>query len=49
MNKLDVLVAGDLRQEVPEFSSGYTLSSHSKLIEGDQERIQIFEGAVIKQ
>ena len=49
MNKLDVLVAGDLRQEVPEFSSGDTLSVHTKVIEGDKERIQIFEGVVIKK
>lgn len=49
MNKLDVLVAGDLRQEVPEFSPGDTLSVHTKVIEGDKERIQIFEGVVIKR
>ena len=49
MNKLDVLVAGDLREEVPEFSSGDTLSVHTKVIEGDKERIQIFEGVVIKK
>ena len=49
MNKLDAIVAGDLRQEVPEFSPGDTLSVHSKVIEGDKERIQIFEGVVIKK
>ncbi len=49
MNKLDAVVAGQLKTDVPEFASGDTLAVHTKVREGDKERIQIFEGVVIKR
>ncbi|HZZ84606.1 MAG TPA: 50S ribosomal protein L19 [Anaeromyxobacteraceae bacterium] len=36
-----------VRQDVPEFSAGDTVRVHTKIKEGDKERIQIFEGVVI--
>ena len=33
--------------EVPEFNIGDTVSVHTKIVEGDTERIQIFKGIVI--
>ncbi len=49
MNKVDALVAGDLKTDVPEFGAGDTLQVHTKVREGEKERIQIFEGVVIKR
>ncbi len=36
-----------VRKDVPEFSAGDTVRVHTKIKEGDKERIQIFEGVVI--
>lgn len=49
MNKLDMAVADQMKEDVPEFSSGDTVAVHVKVIEGDKERIQVFEGVVIKK
>lgn len=38
-----------LKENVPEFDIGDTVKVHLKIIEGDKERIQIFEGIVIKR
>lgn len=45
--KLDFLEKGELRTDLPSFSIGDTLSVHIKIIEGDQERIQVFQGTLI--
>ncbi len=37
-----------LRNDVPEFRSGDTVRVHTKIKEGDKERIQVFEGVVIR-
>ncbi|BDG07531.1 50S ribosomal protein L19 [Anaeromyxobacter paludicola] len=36
-----------VRKDVPEFSAGDTVRVHTKIKEGDKERIQVFEGVVI--
>lgn len=38
-----------LRQDLPDFRAGDTLRVHVKVIEGTRERIQVFEGVVIKR
>src|SRR6266498_5884689 len=38
-----------LRKDVPNFGAGDTVRVHVKIKEGDKERIQIFEGIVIKK
>lgn len=38
-----------IRTGLPEFKSGDTIKVHAKIIEGTKERIQIFEGIVIKK
>ncbi|WP_202079872.1 50S ribosomal protein L19 [Caldalkalibacillus salinus] len=38
-----------LKAEVPEFRAGDTLRVHVKVIEGQRERIQVFEGTVIRR
>ena len=36
-----------LRKDLPEFRSGDTVRVHTKIKEGDKERVQVFEGVVI--
>jgi len=36
-----------LREEVPTFAVGDTVDVHTKILEGDKERIQVFSGTVI--
>jgi len=38
-----------LKADVPQFSIGDTIRIHNKIVEGSRERIQIFEGYVIKR
>ena len=42
-------VTAEVRGQVPEFRVGDTLRVHTKISEGDKERIQIFEGVVIRR
>lgn len=37
-----------VKKKVPELKSGYTVKVHQKIKEGEKERIQIFEGLIIK-
>lgn len=41
--------AAQLKDSVPEFAVGDTVRVHNKIKEGNRERIQIFEGTVIKR
>src|ERR1700752_5501052 len=36
-----------LKKDIPQFSVGDTVDVHTRIIEGDKERIQIFSGTVI--
>jgi large subunit ribosomal protein L19 len=47
MNRLDSVEADYLKSDVPEFRSGDTVRIHVRVVEGDKERIQIFQGVVI--
>lgn len=38
-----------LKKEVPQFSVGDTVKVYAKVIEGNRERIQVFEGTVLKR
>ena len=49
MNVLDAVVQDYLKTDVPEFGVGDTLKVHVKIKEGNRERIQIFEGFVLKR
>ena len=49
MNKLTLVEAMQLTTDKPEFSSGDTVNVHVRVIEGDKERIQQFQGIVIKR
>ena len=48
MNVLDEVVADQLRTDLPELSAGDTVRVSAKVIEGNRERIQVFEGIVMR-
>ena len=41
--------AAQMKAEVPEFNVGDTVRVHGKIKEGNRERVQVFEGIVIKK
>lgn len=43
------LEEAQLKAEVPQFSVGDTVRVHAKIKEGARERIQVFEGVVMKK
>ncbi|MGC1482146.1 MAG: 50S ribosomal protein L19 [Chthoniobacterales bacterium] len=47
MNVIDKIEQEQLKEEVTEFAVGDTVKVHTRVIEGDKERIQIFAGIVI--
>lgn len=49
MNLLQEITREQLRQDIPAFRPGDTLKVHVKVVEGSRERIQLFEGVVIKR
>lgn len=49
MNIVDEITKEQLRTDLPEFRPGDTLKVHVKVIEGQRERIQVFEGVIIKR
>ena len=49
MNPLEVVEREQLRMDLPGFQVGDTVKVHVKIIEGEKERIQPFEGVVIRK
>ena len=49
MNAIDLIDAQSLRDDVPEFAPGDTLKVHVRVVEGNRERVQLFQGAVIRR
>lgn len=47
MNPIDMVEAEQVRKDVPPFKPGDTVKVHVKVVEGDKERIQVFEGTVL--
>jgi large subunit ribosomal protein L19 len=47
MNPIDKIEAEQLRKDVPAFKPGDTVRVHVRVVEGDKERVQVFEGTVI--
>jgi large subunit ribosomal protein L19 len=44
---LNAIEKAQLKQGIPSFRVGDTIKVHAKVVEGDKERIQVFEGVVI--
>jgi large subunit ribosomal protein L19 len=49
MDLVKQLEAEQLRTDTPDFGPGDSVRVHVKVVEGERERIQIFEGTVIKR
>ena len=49
MKLVDEITARQLRQDIPEFSSGDTIKVYVRIIENKKERNQVFEGVVIQR
>ena len=47
MQKLDSIVAAQIRDDIPTFRAGDNVKVHVKVIEGTRSRIQVFQGIVI--
>src|SRR5213596_3610721 len=48
-NVIDSLERTQLREGLPQFKAGDTVRVHFKVIEGQRQRIQVFEGIVLKR
>jgi len=49
MTLMDTIEREQLKAEVPEFKPGDTVRVHVKVIEGEKERVQVFEGVVLRK
>ncbi len=49
MNRTDLIDQDSLRDDIPEFAPGDTLKVHVRVVEGNKERVQIFQGIVIRR
>jgi large subunit ribosomal protein L19 len=49
MNPTDVVDKLSLREDIPDFGTGDTVKVHVRVVEGNRERIQVFQGAVIRR
>lgn len=47
MNQLERIQRSLVKKTIPSFEIGDTVRVHAKVVEGDKERIQVFEGVVI--
>ncbi len=46
---LAALEAGNTKSSIPNFRVGDTVKVHARIVEGQKERVQVFEGAVIRR
>jgi large subunit ribosomal protein L19 len=49
MNKTDVIEQSFLRSDIPDFRPGDTVKVHVRVVEGNRERVQVFQGVVIRR
>ena len=49
MKTTDLIDKANLRDDVPAFAPGDTVKVHVRVVEGNRERIQIFQGVVIRR
>jgi large subunit ribosomal protein L19 len=49
MNIMEALEKEQMRVDIPDFKPGDTVRVHAKIKEGEKERIQVFQGVVIRR
>ena len=49
MNPTDLVDRDSLRDDIPPFAPGDTVRVHVRVVEGNRQRIQVFQGAVIRR
>jgi large subunit ribosomal protein L19 len=49
MNKVDLVEKPRLREDLPDFRPGDTVRVHARVAEAGRERIQVFQGVVIRR
>ena len=49
MNIIDKITAKQMRTDLPDFRVGDTVKVYGKIKEGNRERVQVFEGTVLKK
>ncbi len=49
MQPTDLVDQSSLRDDVPDFGPGDTLKVHVRVVEGSRERVQVFQGIVIRR
>ncbi len=49
MDTMELLAREQMRVDMPEFRAGDTVKVHVRIKEGDKERIQVFEGVVLRR
>ena len=49
MQRTDLVDRASLRDDIPDFGPGDTLKVHVRVVEGNRERVQIFQGVVIRR
>ena len=49
MNPTDLIDRESLRDDIPDFRPGDTLRVHVRVVEGNRERVQVFQGAAIRR
>jgi large subunit ribosomal protein L19 len=49
MNPIEAIEQAQLRADIPDFKPGDTVKVHVKVAEGEKERIQVFQGVVLRK
>ena len=49
MNIIETLEKEQMRGDIPDFKPGDTIRVHARIKEGEKERIQVFQGVVIRK
>jgi large subunit ribosomal protein L19 len=49
MHPTEIIDRDSLRDDIPEFRPGDTVKVHVRVVEGTRERVQVFQGVVIRR
>jgi len=49
MNIIEMLEKEQMRVDIPDFKPGDTVKVHARIKEGEKERVQVFQGVVIRK